>query len=109
MKHLIKTILFGLSTVYCVGLMAQDVDFKGANFKDDKDGLKSALENIKTGDESLELGNLAVVEVNDVKDHFIRALYHYEKAQKSEDQSLNETSLMVYGPIRLTSPCLLPL
>ena len=64
-----------------VFIFAQDVEFKSGNFKEDKDGLKTAMDHISSGDEALELGNQAVVEVNDVKDHFQRALFHYEKAQ----------------------------
>ena len=75
---LILAFLFSFSQ----NLHAQNVDFKSSNFKEDKDGLKTALDEIKLGDEFLELGNQAVIDVNDVKDYFIRALVHYEKAQK---------------------------
>ena len=34
----------------------QNVEFKSSNFKDDKEGLKIAKENIDLGDEAYELG-----------------------------------------------------
>ena len=73
-------------SVLCMALLffgalnAQNVEFKSSNFKDDKDGLKAATDHIDKGDEYLEKGNEAVVLVNNIKDHFHRALYHYLKA-----------------------------
>ena len=76
----IFSILFLFTTV---GLsFRQNVDFKGANFKDDKDGLKKATEAIKKGDESLALGTEAVFTVQDYKLNFKKALQSYEIAQK---------------------------
>lgn len=60
----------------------QNVDFKGANFKDDKDGLKKATEAIKKGDELLALGMEAVFNVQDYKLNFKKALQSFEIAQK---------------------------
>ena len=51
-----------VSLAYMVG--AQNVDFKAANFKDDKEGLKKANEAIKKGDDFFELGNEAIFAVN---------------------------------------------
>lgn len=62
--------------------MAQNVEFKSANFKDDKDGLKAATEAIKKGDEYFELGNTAVFEVKSPGLNYELALIEYEKAQK---------------------------
>jgi outer membrane protein OmpA-like peptidoglycan-associated protein/tetratricopeptide (TPR) repeat protein len=61
---------------------AQNVDFKASNFKEKKDELKLALDNIERGDEFLEAGNLAVVEVNNIGYFFETALFHYLQAQK---------------------------
>lgn len=60
----------------------QNVEFKSANFKDKKEELKVALDHIEKGDEYLEAGNLAVVQVNNIGDNFQRALFHYLKAQE---------------------------
>lgn len=61
---------------------AQNVEFKAANFKDDKDGLKNALDAIKAGDEFFELGNTAIFEVRSPGLNYGLALKEYEKAQK---------------------------
>jgi outer membrane protein OmpA-like peptidoglycan-associated protein/tetratricopeptide (TPR) repeat protein len=62
--------------------MAQNVEFKSVNFKDDKDGFKAATEAIKKGDEFFELGNTAVFEVKSPGLNYELALIEYEKAQK---------------------------
>ncbi len=61
---------------------AQNVDFKASNFKDDKDGLKKAVENIKQGDEFYELGTEAIFETKPPGDNFKKAIKHYIVAQK---------------------------
>ncbi len=61
-------------------VFAQNVEFKAANFKDNKEAFKSATNAISIGDEFLELGNQAVVDVNNLKDHFQKAIFQYEKA-----------------------------
>jgi outer membrane protein OmpA-like peptidoglycan-associated protein/tetratricopeptide (TPR) repeat protein len=61
---------------------AQNVDFKSSNFKDKKEELKKAIDNIEKGDEFLEAGNRAVVEVNNIGYFFETALYHYLQAQE---------------------------
>ncbi len=63
-------------------LFAQNVEFKSANFKEDKDGLKAATEAIKQGDEYYELGNEALFAVQPLGNNFKKALQSYEKAQK---------------------------
>ncbi|MEQ9064818.1 MAG: OmpA family protein [Vicingaceae bacterium] len=81
-KYLKQIALLVGFSIFLIGkILSQDIEFKGANFKDDKDGLKAAIENIEKGTEALELGNEAVVAVNDVKDYFQRALFYFEKAQ----------------------------
>ncbi|MFQ5335355.1 MAG: hypothetical protein ACE5DN_04710, partial [Flavobacteriales bacterium] len=58
----------------------QDVEFKAANFKNDKEGLKQALSSIKAGDADLELGNEAVALVQHPGLHFKKALGSYMSA-----------------------------
>lgn len=60
----------------------QNVDFKGSNFKDDKEGFKKATEAIKKGDELLTLGTEAVFNVQDYKLNFKKALQYFQEAQK---------------------------
>lgn len=64
-----------------VSIVAQNVEFKSANFKDDKEGLKTAQENLKLGDEALEAGNEAILSVSEPGENFERALYFYLQAQ----------------------------
>lgn len=79
-----------LVVVFCLFsslLIAQDIEFKSSNFKDDKEGFKKATENISKGEEYLELGNDAVSLVNDIKDYFDRALFHFEQAYEFNPNS----------------------
>lgn len=78
MKRTINTLFLA---VIAVAVTAQNVEFKSANFKDDKDGLKAATDAIKLGDEALEAGNEAVYAVQDPGEHFERALFYYHQAQ----------------------------
>lgn len=61
---------------------AQNVDFKSANFKDDKDGLKAATDAIKTGDEHFALANEAFFQVKSPGLSYELAIKNYDKAQK---------------------------
>lgn len=61
---------------------AQNVEFKSANFKDDKEGFKLATEAIKKGDEYYTLGNEAVFQVKSPGLNYELALLEYKKAQK---------------------------
>lgn len=80
MKQLILNLFLVFATVGIA--QAQNVDFKAANFKDDKDGLKAALENIKLGDEQRELGYQAIISVKDVATPMNKALFYFNQAQK---------------------------
>lgn len=62
--------------------MAQNVDFKAANFKEDKEGLKKAEDAIKAGDVFFELGNTAIFEIRSPGMNYQLALAEFEKAQK---------------------------
>ncbi len=73
------TLLFiGISAVS----FAQNVEFKSANFKEDKDGLKKANDAIKTGDDFLAIANEAMFNVQDYGLNYKKALQSYEVAQK---------------------------
>lgn len=75
-----------LSTLYIVFsaalVMAQNVEFKAANFKDDKEGFKTATDAIKAGDEYFTLANTAIFEVRSPGLNYQLALREFEKAQK---------------------------
>ncbi len=70
-----------LALVVCTIVSAQNVEFKSANFKDNKEGLKKANEAIKKGDEFFELANDAVLDVKSPGTLFAQALSLYMKAQ----------------------------
>ncbi len=60
LKHtLIFILAFGYTSY------GQDVEFKSANFKDDKEGFKKAKENLDLGTDQYELGNAEVFQVRD--------------------------------------------
>jgi outer membrane protein OmpA-like peptidoglycan-associated protein/Tol biopolymer transport system component len=85
MKNLI---LIALSCLTFGGtLLAQNVDFKAANFKDDKEGLKAAMESIKEGDVHRDAGYLLIVGTKGTVPTMERALFHYEKAYKFNPKS----------------------
>lgn len=73
---LLFTLLIGLQA------FSQNVDFKAANFKDDKDGLKKATEAIKAGEGFFTLANTAIFNVQTPGDNFKKALKQFEIAQK---------------------------
>lgn len=78
MKKIITMVVIGLATT----TFGQNVDFKSANFKEDKDGLKKAVAEIEAGDEFYKIGNEAVFNVQNFGINFKKALMHYENAQK---------------------------
>ncbi|MCH2232846.1 MAG: OmpA family protein [Crocinitomicaceae bacterium] len=76
MKKIFTLILAFVSVVS----LGQDVEFKGSNFKDDKEGFKTALAEFEAGNEAWELGTQAVFTVKDPEFHYKKALGHYAKA-----------------------------
>jgi len=78
----ISTLLTVAITIFSFALFAQNVEFKSANFKDDKDGLKAATDAIKKGDEYFQLGNDAVFAVKSPGINYDLARAEYMKAQK---------------------------
>ncbi|MDG1657079.1 MAG: OmpA family protein [Crocinitomicaceae bacterium] len=77
MKYLFTLLAF----VVCTVASAQNVEFKSANFKDDKEGFKKAVAEIKLGDELFEVANQAVLDVKSPGTQYAQALTHYMKAQ----------------------------
>jgi outer membrane protein OmpA-like peptidoglycan-associated protein len=78
MKKILLTTLCLLS----VSLFAQNVEFKAANFKNDKEGLKKAQDAIKTGDDFWEAGNEKVFATENPGDNYKKALQSYLIAQE---------------------------
>jgi outer membrane protein OmpA-like peptidoglycan-associated protein len=75
-------ILLAVALIFNLITQAQNIEFKSANFKDDKEGLKKAEEAIKKGDEFLTLGNEAVFLVQSPGINFQKAMKEYFIAQK---------------------------
>lgn len=78
MKLLILITLF----LGSISAFAQNVEFKSSNFKDDKEGFKTATDAIKTGDEFFEIANDAIFQVQSPGLNYDLALQQYEVAQK---------------------------
>ncbi len=78
MKKLITNIV--LCFLITGSLLAQNIEFKSSNFRDDKDGYKQAVENIDQGDEFLEMGVLALQNMQHPLKSFTNALAYYKKA-----------------------------
>jgi outer membrane protein OmpA-like peptidoglycan-associated protein len=84
MKKILSIIVLALGfTTFAQG----DVEFKAANFKDDKDGFKAAKTAFEEGSELWELGNLEVFAVRDPELHYWKALEKFEKAYKFNPKS----------------------
>lgn len=77
-----KHLLFSIFTFIILGVQAQNVEFKSANFKDDKEGLKKATDAIKAGDEFWEQANEAIFLVKSPGLNYELALKKYDIAQK---------------------------
>lgn len=77
----IYTLITAVVTFFCFSVSAQDVEFKSANFKDDKDGFKTAKDAMDKGDEYFELGNEAVFAVKSPGNNYKLALEQYQVAQ----------------------------
>ena len=76
MKNLITIAFFGVASL----AFGQDVEFKGSNFRDDKDAYKEAKEELDLGTELWELGNEQVFVVKNPQMNYMKALEHFEKA-----------------------------
>ncbi|MFI5203271.1 MAG: OmpA family protein [Flavobacteriales bacterium] len=78
MKKLTLYITFFL---FGAGAIAQNVEFKDANFKDKKEELKKAKEAIKNGDKFLAAGNELILDTRDPGLNFYIAIKSYLVAQ----------------------------
>lgn len=76
-----KNWLTGVVICIATSAMAQNVEFKAANFKENKEGFKKAEDAIDKGNEFYKLGNEAVFTVKDVGQNFKKALSFYQTAQ----------------------------
>ena len=61
-------------------LSAQNIEFKNSNFKNSKDELKSAKDNIKKGDNYRDNGLLSILALKDAHNDYKNAVYYYQKA-----------------------------
>lgn len=66
---------------------AQDVEFKAANFKDNKEGFQTALAAFEKGTEFWLLGNEQVFNVKSPKMNYLKALAEFSKAYKFNPKS----------------------
>ncbi|MCB0807166.1 MAG: OmpA family protein [Bacteroidales bacterium] len=63
-------------------LLAQNVDFKSSNFKDQKDQLKTIMEKMEQADELMEAGFLKLADDEEHTASFLKALDLYRDAQE---------------------------
>lgn len=78
MKITITTLLI----FFAVASMAQNVDFKRSNFKDDGDEFKIVKDGIDEADKLFQAGSDAIFDTKDPGLNFKLALSRYERAQK---------------------------
>lgn len=76
MKKYILLAFIGIASL----TFGQDVEFKGSNFKEDKDGFKTAKEELDLGTEQWLLGNAQVFVVKSPEMFYKKGLEHFEKA-----------------------------
>lgn len=86
MKRVRLSIVAGLFFIGSVAL-AQDVEFKAGNFKEQKDEFKVALGYFEKGQEYLEAGNEAIYAVLDPGNNFHAAINEFKKAYDFNDKS----------------------
>jgi len=103
-----RILLTGLLTILITSVYGQNVDFKAANFKDNKEGFKKATDNIKAGDDYFELGNEAVFLVKSPGLNYEMALKHYLKAQEFNPNNslLNFKIGVCYANSSYTNKCI---
>ncbi|HIG32901.1 MAG TPA: hypothetical protein EYQ09_05650 [Flavobacteriales bacterium] len=76
-KNLLLTYLFLLTNL----IFSQDIEFKNSNFKEDKQGLKLAKENLAIADDFRENGVQKILAMQDATVIFKKAIFKYQKAQ----------------------------
>jgi len=82
-----KKILAIITLVSTFNSFAQDVEFKAANFKDNKEAFNVALDAFEKGNEFWTLGNEQVFLVKSPKLHYWKALEQYKIAYKFNPKS----------------------
>ena len=82
-----KKILLAAILAFSAQAFAQNVEFKAANFKNDKEGFKKAEMAIEKGDEFFKLANDALFDVQPFGLNFKKALAQYEQAQQFNPNS----------------------
>lgn len=82
-----KQLLFAVVLAFSAQAFAQNVEFKAANFKNDKEGFKKIEAIIEKGDEFFKLANEALFEVQPFGLNFKKALQQYEQAQQYNPNS----------------------
>jgi len=76
-KSLLLAFLFMLTNL----VFSQDVEFKNSNFKEDKQGLKLAKENLAIADDFRENGVQKILAMQDATVIFKQAIFKYQEAQ----------------------------
>ena len=76
-KTLLLACLFMLTNL----VFSQDIEFKKSNFKEDKEGLKLAKENLAIADDFRENGVQKILAMQDATVIFKQAIFKYQKAQ----------------------------
>ena len=86
---------------------SQDIEFKAANFKDDKEGFKAAEDALKLGTEQYLLGNIELFAVRDAELYYRKALQSFDKAYKFNPNSseLNFKMGVCYANISEREKC----
>lgn len=77
-----KNYLLIISSFFSFHIFAQNIEFKSANFKDDKEGLKKATDAIKLGETFFVEANTAIFSTKDPGMNYKKALQQFEIAQK---------------------------
>jgi outer membrane protein OmpA-like peptidoglycan-associated protein/tetratricopeptide (TPR) repeat protein len=75
-----KLSIITLTLLFSFFSFSQDIEFKAANFKDDKEGFKAANEAFELGNEQWLLGNAEVFLVRSPELLYMKALKYYDKA-----------------------------
>lgn len=88
MKKIITTIIF-LLAIGTFSFAQENVEFKGSNFKDNKDEYKEAMDQMDLGDEEFEKGFQAIFSSQDPTDFFRKAMVHYKVPQELNPNNAN--------------------
>ena len=91
-----KYLLININLLLFSLVYSQNIDFKNANFKSDKEGLKQAIKAIKNGDDFFKIANEAIFQVKSPGLNYELALNEYLKAQEfNNNNALNNFKIGV--------------